>query len=249
MVFITAKAYENTGVDVIKDNNNYFWIKMKDVKDGLGIKNIYDSLRREIQGIFETKKVAKEQKRQYVKTKNEINKDIKNSKYTYVRNDIAGKVIKNCRSVKRDNNLDKKNQRESFRELLGFTENEIFESKEYSIVKKIKKVVINQKMIDHYRIDKYFIDLYFPELKLEIEIDENGHLDRLKIKDMTREEIIKNLGITLVRINLDKEGFDIFDKMFKSFIYESDIKIVERLKKNKMIEDLERSLKIIKMSG
>ena len=66
---------------------------------------------------------------------------------------------------------------------------------------------------------------------------------------MTREEIIKNLGITLVRINLDKEGFDIFDKMFKSFIYESDIKIGERLKKNKMIEDLERSLKIIKMSG
>ena len=106
-------------------------------------------------------------------------------------------------------------------------------------------------MINQYRIDKYFIDLYFPERKLGIEIDENGHLDRLKIKEITKEETIKNLGITLIRVNPDKEGFDIFDKIseIQSFIYESGIKIGEKLKKNKMIEDLERSLQIIKMSG
>ena len=39
-------------------------------------------------------------------------------------------------------------------------------------------------MIDQYRIGKYFIDLYFPEHKLGIEIDENGHTDRLKIKEI-----------------------------------------------------------------
>ena len=38
MVFITAEAYKNARVDVIKDNENYFWVKMKDVQDGLGIK-------------------------------------------------------------------------------------------------------------------------------------------------------------------------------------------------------------------
>ena len=28
MVFITAELYENAGVDVIKDNENYFWVKI-----------------------------------------------------------------------------------------------------------------------------------------------------------------------------------------------------------------------------
>ena len=60
---------------------------------------------------------------------------------------------------------------------------------------------------------------------------------------------MKKLGITLIRINPDKEGFDIFDEIseIQSFIYESALKLGEELKKNKMIEDLERSLKIIKL--
>ena len=62
MVFITAEAYKNSGVDVIKDNENYFWVKMKDVQDGLGKKNISDRLERTMQGIFESKKLTKEQK-------------------------------------------------------------------------------------------------------------------------------------------------------------------------------------------
>ena len=105
-------------------------------------------------------------------------------------------------------------------------------------------------MIDQYKIDKYSIDLYFPEHKLGIEIDENAHTDRLNIKEITREETITNLGITLIRINPDKEGFDIFIKIgeIQNFIYESALKIGEELKKNKIIEDLERSLKIIKLS-
>ena len=60
-------------------------------------------------------------------------------------------------------------------------------------------------MIDQYRVEKYFIDLYFPEHKLEIEIDENGHIDRSKIKEQKREDTIKNLSITLIRINPDKD--------------------------------------------
>ena len=105
-------------------------------------------------------------------------------------------------------------------------------------------------MIDQYKVEKYFIDLYFPEHKLGIEIDKNGHFNRLKIKEQKREEPIKNLGTALIRINPDKEGFDIFIKIgeIQSFIYESTLKIGEELNKNKIIEDLERSLKIIKLS-
>ena len=61
---------------------------------------------------------------------------------------------------------------------------------------------------------------------------------------------MKNLGSALIRIDPDKEGFDIFIKTgeIQSLIYESGIKIGEKLKKNKKIEDLERSLNIIKLS-
>ena len=104
-------------------------------------------------------------------------------------------------------------------------------------------------MIDQYRIDKYFIDLYFPEHKSGTELDENGHTDRSKIEEIKREETVKNVGITLIRINPDKEGFDIFIKIgeIQDFIYESALKLGEELKKNRIIEDLERSLKIIKL--
>ena len=71
-----------------------------------------------------------------------------------------------------------------------------------------------------------------------------------KLKSKKEKKPIKNTGITLIRINPDKEGFDIFDEIseIQDFIYESGIKLGEELKKNEIIEDLERSVKIIKMS-
>ena len=74
-------------------------------------------------------------------------------------------------------------------------------------------------------------------------------MDRLEIKEQEREKTIKKLGITLIRINPDKESFDIFDKIgeIQGFIYESGIKIGEELKK-KMIQYLERSIRLIKLS-
>ena len=58
-------------------------------------------------------------------------------------------------------------------------------------------------------------------------------MDRLEIKEQERAKTIKKLGITLIRINPDKESFDIFDKIgeIQGFIYESGIKIGEELKK------------------
>ena len=73
-------------------------------------------------------------------------------------------IIKNCRGVKKCNDglnrLDKEDQRQNFRVLLGFKENEIHDRKEYSNVKRIKK--ISKKIItEQYRVEKYFIDLFF----------------------------------------------------------------------------------------
>ena len=56
---------------------------------------------------------------------------------------ISEAIIKNCRGVKRRNGginkADKESQRENFRILLGFKENDIFQGKEYSIVKKLQQ--------------------------------------------------------------------------------------------------------------
>ena len=110
----------------------------------------------------------------YIRSKFEIIKNFGDKKSKYARNDIMEKLIKNCSGVKQSNDglkrLEKENQRQNFRELLGFKENQIFETKECSIIKQIKKVFIRQKMIDQFKIDKYFIDLYFLEHKLGIEI-------------------------------------------------------------------------------
>ena len=67
MVFITAEACKNAGVNLIKDNENYFWVKMKDVQDALGIKNMSERLERTVQGIFESKNLTKGQKKQYIR--------------------------------------------------------------------------------------------------------------------------------------------------------------------------------------
>ena len=83
-------------------------------------------------------------------------------KSKYAGNDVMEKVIKNCRGVK--NRQKKYRQRKiktKFQTVIRFKENEVFESKEYSIIKQIKKVFIRQKMIDQYKAEKYFIDLFF----------------------------------------------------------------------------------------
>ena len=69
---------------------------------------------------------------------------------------------------------------------MRFKENEIYESKEHSVLKKIK-VFKHQIMHEQYKVSKHYIDLLFPEHKLGIEIDENGHTERCKTKERERK--------------------------------------------------------------
>ena len=63
MVVITIENYLNAGVHIITvENEELLWVKMDDVKRGLGIKNIFDLLRKEMCSIFETKNLTKGQK-------------------------------------------------------------------------------------------------------------------------------------------------------------------------------------------
>ena len=133
MVVITFEAYQNARVHTIAaKNKDFFWVKLKDVQDRLGIKNISYPLRKEICGRFVIKDLTGKQKIKYIRSEYEITKNFKDSDlYKYAKNKLMEKLIKNCRGVKKCNDgvnrLDIKGQRRDLRILLGFKENEIYE--------------------------------------------------------------------------------------------------------------------------
>ena len=84
---------------------------MKNVHNGLGVKNISDLILKEIYGIYETKNLTKKQIKKYKMTEREIFEKYanlsddklseKSNKNVYVKNDVMTTVIKRCRGVKK----------------------------------------------------------------------------------------------------------------------------------------------------
>ena len=66
-------------------------------------------------------------------------------------------------------------------------------------------------MQTQYNVLSYIINLYFYGYKLAIEIDKNGHSDRNIDYEIKRHKgIEQELGCKFIRIDPDKEDFDIF---------------------------------------
>ena len=60
MSLISAKGYENAGVGhLIIKKTGELWVSIKDVGDGLGVKNISDLVLKEIYGAYEKKRINK----------------------------------------------------------------------------------------------------------------------------------------------------------------------------------------------
>ena len=84
---------------------------MKNVHNGLGVKNMSDLVLKEIYGIYKTKNLTNKQIQKYKMTEREIfekydnlSKDelnTKTNKNVYVKNDIMSTVIKRCRDKKK----------------------------------------------------------------------------------------------------------------------------------------------------
>ena len=84
---------------------------MKNVQDGLGVKNMTDLILKEIYFIYETKNLTKDQIQKYKMNEREIfekydnlSKDelnTKSIKNVYVKNDLKSTVIKRCRGEKK----------------------------------------------------------------------------------------------------------------------------------------------------
>ena len=111
MYLISAEGYKNANVEFLTiKTTSEIWVNMKDVGSGIGVKNISDSVLKEIYGICETKNPSKEQVNEYKMTEKQIYKRFTNlsqeklntinNKKTYIKNDVMTIVIKRCRGEK-----------------------------------------------------------------------------------------------------------------------------------------------------
>ena len=147
------------------------------------------------------------------------------------------KIIKNCRGVKRCNDainrMKKTNQRDTFRMLLRFKENDIFQTKEESVLSKIQTVFLTEKIVLQHNVLGYYIDLYFLDHRLSIEIDEQGHQNRDINQEVERQKAIeKELNCKCNRINPGKGNFNVFVEISKiqNHIIESTKKLSKKIK-------------------
>ena len=71
MNLISAEGYKKANVNFLRIKKE-LWVRIKDVGDRLGVKNISDLVLKEIYGIYEKRKLTKEEIKNYKMTEREI---------------------------------------------------------------------------------------------------------------------------------------------------------------------------------
>ena len=104
----------------------------------------------------------------------------------------------------------------NFRSKLGFNQLHIVLKKEQSVLTLLltvfstEKIVLQHKALRNGRVKT---DMYFSELRLVIEVDENGHTGRNDDEENERQRKIETeLNCIFYRISPDKKGFSILLK-------------------------------------
>ena len=79
MYLKSAEGYKNANIEFLTIKaTNEIWVNTKDVGNGMGVKNISDSVLKEIYGICETTNPTKKQVNEYKMTKRQIYKKFTN---------------------------------------------------------------------------------------------------------------------------------------------------------------------------
>ena len=105
-----------------------------------------------------------------------------------------------------------------FRTKLGFKQYDVILTKEQLILTKVMSSFEGENMQIQYNALSYRIDLYFYDYKLVIEIDENGQSKGNIKYEMKRQKAIEQeLCCQFIRIDPDKEDFDIFRAIQETF--------------------------------
>ena len=124
-------------------------MSLRHVQEQLGLKNL-PAL---------TNKYDKKYKK-YRKCRYELNQSTKQSHRRFIRNDLALKVIMDCRTDESCN----------LKRNLGFTLHDVINTKEQTVIYSIKDAFEGENMQTQCTILSYRTDLYFHKYKLAIEI-------------------------------------------------------------------------------
>ena len=92
-------------------------------------------------------------------------------------------------------------------------------------------------MQTQYSVLGYRINLYFHKHKLAIEADELRHADRNSCNEIEKQKgLEKELGCVFIRINPDKQNFNIFKEINKIRRY------IKKSTKKSLVDDLSKRL-------
>ena len=73
MVDISVEKYTHAKVFTIQvSNKKLFWVRMYDVQEGIGVKNVSDLVTKKNWGIFKNKNLTKDQIRKYKRLEKEL---------------------------------------------------------------------------------------------------------------------------------------------------------------------------------
>ena len=168
MIDITKKTLGNNSIEVIVNSTNTLLLNEKNIEEKLGHKNLpvvtnrYDKIYK---------------KRRYEL----VDKPIKQSNRRFLHNDLALKIIMDCRTDKSC----------SLKKKLGFKLYDVINTKEQTIINSIKDTFEGENMQTQYSVLGYRIDLYFREYKFAIEVDELGHTNRNIKNEIERQKALE----------------------------------------------------------
>ena len=184
MVEISVETFVKNCIHTIKQlrksKEPVLWITVKGKGEKLDVKNIGDSVDKEIKGIFEINYITEQQIKKYKRYGSEF---IEGIKFMYAHEYITIPVIMHCR-VSTPKSI-------KFKSKLGFNQYDITLTKEQSILKSVMDAFEGENMQTQYSVLGYKIDLYFHDYKLAIEVDEKGHKYRF-IENKKTKRIRKN---------------------------------------------------------
>ena len=86
---------------------------------------------------------------------------------------------------------------------------DVVNSDEQDIISALQVAFEGEIILTQYCVENKRIDAYFPKYKLGIEVDEYNHKGRNSNYEKSRQLMIDNHGITIIRTNPDTADFDI----------------------------------------
>ena len=110
MVYITKEKYEANGIEVITDEFGKLWLNERHVQGQLGHKNL--------------PALTNKYDKKYKKHRSELNESKKQSCRRFIHNNLALKIIMDCRTDESCN----------FKRGLGFTLHDVIKTKEQTVI-------------------------------------------------------------------------------------------------------------------